>query len=281
MGSGKTRLLLEGLSRNWGFYFTACPGPEGVGSSDLEEVRRDLELRLKKITDENCDTTLKNNGGLARQRFLLLLYVRFVCFRVFLECAAARPDWDTNDYKVPWLLIQLAPRTLLKSSEIFLALTDCVGRASIEYLERGIQQESSRISARLRSPLFCVLDEAQTLTKNLDFFQSKQVPPTSEPGRPILPEVLRLWSLMVPNLIVSGTGVSIQTVESDLSSGVAKEGGRTDMVTEVGGFDDEDGRRAYLERYFPPGFLDTSDGKEIVSRVGYWLRGRFIFNAGV
>jgi hypothetical protein len=49
----------------------------------------------------------------------------------------------------------------------------------------------------------------------------------------------------------------------------------------VGGFDDEGGQRAYLEQYFPPGFLDTPEGKEIVSRVGYWLRGRFVFNAAV
>ncbi|PVG00052.1 hypothetical protein CPB86DRAFT_813541 [Serendipita vermifera] len=34
-GSGKTRLLLEGLCNSWGFYFTALRDSEGIGSLDL------------------------------------------------------------------------------------------------------------------------------------------------------------------------------------------------------------------------------------------------------
>jgi hypothetical protein len=56
----KTCLLLEGLSCNWGFYFTALTQPDGVGS-DLEEVQEDLEPHLKKITDRNGDTALIKN----------------------------------------------------------------------------------------------------------------------------------------------------------------------------------------------------------------------------
>ena len=237
------------------------------------------------ITDENCDIAMKNNEVLARRRFLLLLYVRCVCFRVFLECAAATTGWITNGHKLRWLLIQLAPVTLLMGPDIFWACTQLVGRASIEYLERGIQQEFLCINAHLPqpSPLFCVLDEAHNLTENLNSFRTKPVPPTFKPGPPILCEVIRSWRSMLPHLIVSGTGIPMQAVASVINPVVAKEGGRgpTDMVTEVGGFDDEEGRRAYLEQYFPPGFLDTSQGKKIVSRVGYWLRGRFVFNATV
>jgi len=70
----------------------------------------------------------------------------------------------------------------------------------------------------------------------------------------------------------------MREVETVIGSVVAKEGSLPETVTEVGGFD-EVGRRAYLELYFPPGFLNTSEGKQIASRVGYWLRGRFVFNA--
>jgi len=73
----------------------------------------------------------------------------------------------------------------------------------------------------------------------------------------------------------------MREVETVLGSTVAKERCLSTTVTEVGGFDDEDGRRAYLEQYFPHDLLDTSEGKEIASRVGYWLRGRFVFNATV
>ena len=73
----------------------------------------------------------------------------------------------------------------------------------------------------------------------------------------------------------------MEEVETVLGSVVAKEGGHQEQerVTEIGGFDDEGGQRAYLKRYLLPGFLDTSEGEELASRVGYWLRGRFVFNA--
>ena len=73
----------------------------------------------------------------------------------------------------------------------------------------------------------------------------------------------------------------MREVETVIGSVVAKESRSPVTVTEVGGFDDEYGRRAYLGKYFPPGLLDTSEGQEIASRVGYWLRGRFVFNAAV
>jgi len=73
----------------------------------------------------------------------------------------------------------------------------------------------------------------------------------------------------------------MREVETVLGATVAKGRHPPRTVTEVGGSDDEDGRRAYLEQYFPHGLLDTPEGKEIASRVGYWLRGRFVFNAAV
>ena len=186
----------------------------------------------------------------------------------------------TEDHKGRWLLIQLAPVTLLKESDIFSKLTRLVGRRTPEYLDAAILKESMTITELLpqRPTLFCVLDEAQTLTKDLDYFRFSRDPAQ---GRPILRPIIHTWNLMLPNLIVSGTVMSMQEIKTIVGSAVAKEGGDTEMVTEIGGFDDEDGQRAYLKRYFPPGFLDTPNGEAIASRVGYWLRGRFVFNAAV
>ena len=189
----------------------------------------------------------------------------------------------TENHKLRWLLIQVAPVTLLGVPDIFRKCIECAERASTNYLKDAIRQESYQITQYLPQvpTLFCVLDEAQTLTKDKRFFQSDPDPPKSPEPRPILREILRPWSWILP-LIVSGTGISMADVEVVTGSMVAKEdSGSSNTVTEVGGFDDEDGRRAYLEKYFPPGFLDTSEGEEIVSRVGYWLRGRFVFNAAV
>ena len=232
-----------------------------------------MELHLEKITDGDHATRL------VLRHSLPLLYARFVCFRVFLECAAANGG-ITENHKRRWLLIQVAPVTLLSKSDIFFKVTQLAAGASYEYLQRAIQYECDTVKQLLsqQTTLFCVLDEAQVLPKNLDCFQSEEEDPAQ--GQPILRQIVHSWRNILPNLIVSGTGMSMREVESFVGSVVAKEGGPV-TVTEIGGFDDEDGRRAYLEQYLPPGFLDTSEGKEIAFRVGYWLRGRFVFNAAV
>ena len=283
-GSGKTRLLLEGLSRHWGFYFTARNEPEGVGSKDLELVLYGLKSHLNEITDRGPATVLNGNRRVACHRFRLLLYARYVCLRVFLECAAAMEGGITENHKGRWLLIQLAPITLL-GSDIFFGLIQLVGRASAGSLPQFIQEETMTIRRLLQHQfpsqqptLFCVLDEAQTLTKDLKYFRSETEPVTP---RHILSTILHEWRWILPNLIVSGTGMSMREVETVMGSAVAKLGLGPETVTQIGGFDDEDGRRAYLERYFPPGFLGTSEGKLLAYRVGFWLRGRFVFNAAV
>ena len=238
-----------------------------------------MQWRLTTITDDTTLATLNRNQDAARHHLLLLLYARYVCFRVFLQCAAATDGGITENHKERWLLIQVAPETLL-AQDIFVSFTRSMGRASSQFLEAAIQVETLIIEQLLpeRSTLFCVLDNAQELRKYLGYFRSDTDPAQ---GRPILHPIVLVWKSILPNLIVSGCGMSMREVGTVFGSVVAKEGGGPETVTEIGAFDDEDGRRAYLERYFPPGFLDTSEGKAITSRVGYWLRGRFVFNATV
>jgi hypothetical protein len=53
--------------------------------------------------------------------------------------------------------------------------------------------------------------------------------------RPILREIISAWKLVIPDLIISGTGVSMLEVESVLGSAVAKEGYLSPTMTDVGG----------------------------------------------
>ena len=238
-----------------------------------------MELHLKTTTDGDPDTALEKNQRVVDRHFAILLYVRYVCFRVFLECAAAMNGGITENHKGRWLLVQLAPVTLLAESDIFFAFTQLLaGSATYQYLASATSIEEDTIRKLLpqESILFCVLDEAQALTKNLLPQDPLRI---GSKGPPILRQIVQEW--IVPNLIVSGTGISMQEVDAFIGSAVAKQGGYPETTVEIGGFDDEDGRRAYLERYFPPGFLGTSEGKELASRVGYWLHGRFVFNAAV
>ena len=269
-------MLLEGLWRNWGFYFTACTQPDGVGSSDLEQVLRDLKhfRRLKPISIENRDTVLVENRELAARRSLLLLFVRMFIFRAFLECASETPGGITENHKGRWLLVQVAPHILLRTEDIFFAFTRLMGRASYQYLEEAIALEHVRVKCLgpKPGPLFCVLDEAQVPANEFsNCFQSE-----AEQFRPILHEIIPQWTKILPNLIVSGTGVSMQEVGNVLGSVVAKEGDLLPTMTSIGGFDNMDDQRAYLQHYLPPGFLDTTQGEEIARRAGYWLRGRFV-----
>lgn len=280
-GSGKTRLLFEGLWVNWGFYITARTQPEGVGSSDLEEVLSDMGTgRLTPITDENHATALTQNQEVASLRFLLILYCRIFIFRVFLECASAMPGGITANHKGRWLLVQIAPRTLLLR-DVFKALVRLMGRASKQYLLESIEQDLSQVNKLLKlesTNLFCVLDEAQIPTnKFLDCFRSETDP--TQP-RPILREIIHTWTQTLPNLIVSGTGLSMQDLEAVFSSVVAKEDGiRSEVVTDIGAFDNEEEQRAYLQYYCPPGFLDKELGRAVAFRSGYWLHGRHRFTA--
>ena len=41
-GSGKTRRLLEGLTKSWGLYFVAARDNNGVGVNDLEAALGDV-----------------------------------------------------------------------------------------------------------------------------------------------------------------------------------------------------------------------------------------------
>jgi hypothetical protein len=188
----------------------------------------------------------------ARRRFLLLLYARLVCFRVFLQCAKATEGGITEDHKVRWLLIQVAPETLLRKTDIFLACTRLAGMASTDYFGCAIQKESNLIEQLIpqQPTLFCVLDKAQALIEDKGYFQYDT---RSEEGGPVLRPILRSWGSILPNLIVSGTRLPMQEVDSVVGSMVAKEGdsGRVKAETDVGGFDNEVSQRAYLDQYFP------------------------------
>jgi hypothetical protein len=236
---------------------------------------------LKPLTDEHHDNVRIENNKVADHRSLLLLYARMFIFRVFLETASEVPGGITENHKRQWLFIQVAPDTLLARPDVFWGLTLSAGGSDRGFLKEAIQTDLAIVMSLLpeSTALFCVLDEAQVPTNMfLDCFLSQTEP--AQP-RPILHEIILAWRLTVPDLIVSGTGVSMREMETVLGSVVAKEGDLAPTMTDVGGFENEADQRAYLEQYLPPAFLDTQLGEEVASRAGYWLRGRFVCSASV
>jgi hypothetical protein len=235
--------------------------------------------RLTTITPENRATALPSNEEVAARRFLRVLYARVFIFRVFLECASEMPGGIIEDHKGRWLLLQVAPETLLVKRDIFSALTQLLELASFGFLRVSVQSELNTIDGLFGSrppALYCVLDEAQVPTNLFAGCFVSDADPAKP--RPILRPIILTWISVLPNLIVSGTGISMQDLETVLGSAVAKERGqpRPETVTDIGAFDDEEDQRVYLEYYLPRRFLDRDSGRALASRVGYWLHGRYV-----
>jgi len=171
-GSGKTRLLLEGFWRNWGFYFTARSKPENIGSGDVASVLSEMRPRIKRLAKGGSAT---ENHALAGRRFLSILYVRIFFFRVYLDCASAVPGGITEEHKGRWLLLQVAPDSLDSESDNFVKHIDNFVRhvnklkgISDDFLEKLTDDELDLVGKHIKGQeLFCVLDEAQIPTKCL------------------------------------------------------------------------------------------------------------------
>jgi hypothetical protein len=273
-GSGKTRLLLEGLWQHWGFYFTANSRPENLGSRDVELITKELTeySRFKTISTES---DLVENRRVAIHRFLVILYVRLCIFGIFLQCARSRPGGISDYHKGRWLLLQVASNTLLGRGDVFVSLIQILGGAPYHYLLEECEKELANIHRLLgsNSTIFCVLDEAQIPTDQfMDYFRSAAGPYTL---RPILHEILFAWGQVLRDIIISGTSIPKQQAETVLTSLVAKEGKSGPVViTDIGAFDNSDAQQGYLAQYLPPNFLASVIGRTAVSRAGHWLHGR-------
>jgi hypothetical protein len=150
---------LEGLWKHWGLYFTARTRPDGIGSTDLEDTLGALEeqKRLIKITGKNHTIALRANREVTSRRLLLLLYVRLLVLRIFLQCASIRPGGIKEEHRQQWLLLQVAPE-LLSEADIFLKSTQTFASAPLSYLESSVKFELREIRKHLGKPLvlFCV-----------------------------------------------------------------------------------------------------------------------------
>ncbi|PPR06272.1 hypothetical protein CVT24_000891 [Panaeolus cyanescens] len=122
-GSGKTRLLLEGLCQQWGFYFTSLVDSSLLGSSDVQNcihthVPDSAKFRHILPPPESAayDAALKTNRDIANRVFQQVFLARLLVFNVFAEImiehaktanSTCQPDPQT--YRQRWLLLQLQP----------------------------------------------------------------------------------------------------------------------------------------------------------------------------
>ena len=112
-GSGKTRRILESLTKFWGFYFVAVPGTNGVGVYDLRDallgVARYYEWvpDLRPLSPQKRDIQSQLNSRIASHLFKKVLAARLMVFELFLELAIKVDGELLEKHKRIWLLFQL------------------------------------------------------------------------------------------------------------------------------------------------------------------------------
>jgi hypothetical protein len=275
-GSGKTRLLLQGLCRWWGFYFVMEPDTSSIGSKDLKIAVEDLphykgfnEARAQSPPDQASVIHLDNT---ARRAFFQVLLARFLILNYYLQLV---PRTDVNvgqQYRRLWVLMQVQPGRIF-DQDIFSDLSQLLRVADIESLRTRINDEYAtfKVSVKADRPLFCVIDEAQLATKMYFFSSSRNLDQ-------MRPELKPLWAAYTSVLdsnqmivLLSGTGIHVPTMRD--SSSTLLKGTKYVFRSNIGAFEDPSSQAAYIKYYIPARWTDAC-WRAFLSRAWIWFRGR-------
>ena len=283
VGSGKSRILLEGLCRHWGFYFVAARSSI-VGSSDffttfstIDAARDYRQARNLKGIDP-----LAFSQNTTERRLLQLLLARLLLFNLFIEVAkCSRAGLQQKEHRRLWTLLQVHPNIIKGHfyGDIFADLTERLRHTSDDNLRDLVKEAHTKLCGLLGASngdltLFNVLDEVQeALILYMGDYQSND----QTTLRPLLQEIYRVWSISLgPKfpLILSGTGINYQVIDDILGSSHVKARPYA-RLHDIGGFDDPHSQAAYIQQYFPPTLFQSPAWKAFLSRVWAWLRGRY------
>ncbi|KAF8591868.1 hypothetical protein K439DRAFT_1656340 [Ramaria rubella] len=266
-GSGKTRVILEGLCVNWGLYFVCQVDSAGMGSSDLSQFMMELDITpgwVRKLP--SCEDPAFNDA----HRLIRILYARLLIFLFFLRTAKEEAGEVTDTHKRLWLMLQLSPTRLFSPhGDIFLTiLYKILSEGTDTQIFGGINTTLNAISVIFddSTNLFCVIDEAQVgANSHSEAFVSSNA---KDVTRPILKEIVRVWRVCAQCLcfIVAGTSISIQVVNDAVASRIGKAT-LFQQFHNTGAFDDIK-------------YLDTDSGRQLLERLWRWLHGRILLEDG-
>ena len=304
-GSGKTRLLLEGLCRQWGFYFVAKQDTTTIGSNDLWSVMKELD-NSQDYTDakeriggadqnpEAAQAAFTHIREVVERRLAQLLLARFLLLDLLVqEAQKFQEGLQPKELRHLWVLLQAQPSLLIPKRDAFQDFTQKLNGASTNSLKDRICKKYDALSGLLQEAhnpplsgllqeahnptLFCVLDEVQvTISREFgrvgEFLSQDKIT-----KRPILREIWLSWIEMLQpgqmNLVLSGTGIEFQALSDTLSSTAVKEHQYT-IVHSIGAFEDPSIHAQYIERYLPEP-LDKKRWQEFLIRAWAWFRGRW------
>ncbi|KAJ7439813.1 hypothetical protein B0H11DRAFT_555372 [Mycena galericulata] len=266
-GTGKTRLLYEGLCINWGFYLTVRVD-EFLGSLDMSET---ITTCLRSRRDDTPQRSKKTDAEIAYNLFSAVLLARLLIFHLFLE--TANTSGITEEHKQRWLLMQLNSKEIWADyRDPFEWLAPKLARNDEIYMRENIADALRKIRKILGDDmhLFIVLDEAQMLISGNDSASFND-------GKPLLPEIVRVWSdHMTDDQSFIFSGTDIPRALFDDGDGDA---GRYTWCSGTGIFDDPELQERYVASFLPPGLRKSPTGRFLISRIWRWLRGRHRYTA--
>ncbi|KAK2467560.1 hypothetical protein APHAL10511_000415 [Amanita phalloides] len=306
-GSGKTRLLLEGLCQNWGLYFTSSVDSSHLGSHDIEQTIQTTIpndpgfcATLPSPTKPDYQSKLAHNEKLAGRVFKRVFLARLLIFDLFIatmhKVRVGNSNLPMDEFKRRWLLLQIQPSILPASFDVFANLTHILLAHSDVSVDMKIREMLGCIRNALspscgsstptptsgRMPLYCIIDEAQfAATKHTSAFRSSH--PNDAIPRPVLRPLIQTISALTVGqrvfLIIAGTGLSQSTVDATVASAVMKES-RYRWCSDIGSFGGWCGMSTWVRRFVPDWVFNGSRGERLKERMGYWLNGRHRFAAG-
>ncbi|KAJ7164760.1 hypothetical protein C8R43DRAFT_240075 [Mycena crocata] len=276
-GTGKTRLLYEGLCSNWGLYFTMAVDTGGLGIGDIEA--QGLNFRTSddfKQGSQLKPEAMERNSEFVSRVFDRVLLARLLIFQLFLETAASFSSGVTEEHKKRWLLLQLTPH-MLNPPQHRGPTTPFEKLLNILEIEDGVffREDIADAIRKIRILLgndphfFIVLDEAQAA---IDLY-----PKSFAHERPFLSEIMRAWeSHRIKDRSFIFAGTDIPKVHFD---GADKEGSDYFWCSGTGGFDHAETQSQYISRFLPPSFSTSPSGSLLISRMSRWLLGRHRFTS--
>ncbi|EJD46500.1 hypothetical protein AURDEDRAFT_184285, partial [Auricularia subglabra TFB-10046 SS5] len=270
-GTGKTRLLIEILSRSWGLFFTCSMDPVSspYGSVDMASVfnwlpslslegrvlRRKLILRGAGSRASKDD--LERNRRIAHSLIYCVLLGRLLVFNHVCTVAAGL-GISEDVLRRRWLFIQLRPHQLL-GDEIFGMISRQLDDFSLDILMLETRTAFEKYGDRLQ---FVALDEAQVAASS---FANAFALSDEKTNAPILREIVRCMATAYPRrrLLVAGTHANLRVV-TDAVSDIPSPYTRFRHIYALGTFDTVERTTSYLRHFLGDTFTD-SDCAEVHS----------------
>ncbi|KAK0203147.1 hypothetical protein DFS33DRAFT_963660 [Desarmillaria ectypa] len=287
-GSGKSRLLLEGLARYWGFYFVGTRDSYELGSTDLEQALSRIQENDGFNSDPVSMEDFDSNEAIACRQYLKVLLARTFVFTHFLNLNLSQPGSSEDNLRLAWLKIQIH-QTKIFRLDIFCGIINLLKDSTDDYLERSLRQSLEDVKNLLAQTfplstssrqLCCIVDEAQApATQAPNAFHSHSSRSSRSLLRPLTECLHKSLALHNWFLFLSGTGTNLQIIQENSGSKALKLGGepKFEQHSEMGSFEDADSQAAYIRKFVPPALQGGLS--DFLARVFTWTRGRFCFTA--